>query len=220
VAILVGDLAFVYADQLMHGAPLPAWEIWTELRIELNVGQYLDILGTVRGERSRVTAERIARYKSGKYTVERPLHLGAVLAAPDRAVDLLPSLSAYGLPLGDAFQLRDDVLGAFGETTLTGKPVGDDLREGKPTPLMAMATARADRRQAEVLALVGRPDLTEADIDRVQEVLIGTGALAELESVIDDLAHQALVALDVADITDDARKGLAELAHYVAWREL
>jgi geranylgeranyl diphosphate synthase, type I len=220
VAILVGDLAFVYADQLMHGAPLPAWEIWTELRIELNVGQYLDILGTARGERSRVTAERIARYKSGKYTVERPLHLGAVLAEPDRAIDLLPSLSAYGLPLGDAFQLRDDVLGAFGETTLTGKPVGDDLREGKPTPLMAIATARADRRQAEVLALVGRPDLTEADVERVQEVLIGTGALAELESVIDDLAHQALVALDVADITDDARKGLAELAHYVAWREL
>ena len=94
----------------------------------------------MRGERSRVTAERIARYKSGKYTVERPLHLGAVLAAPDRGADLLPSLSAYGLPLGDAFQLRDDVLGAFGETTLTGKPVGDDLREGKPTPLMAMAT--------------------------------------------------------------------------------
>ena len=220
MAILVGDLAFVYADQLMHGAPLPAWEIWTELRIELNVGQYLDILGTVRGERSLVTAERIARYKSGKYTVERPLHLGAVLAAPDRAVDLLPSLSAYGLPLGDAFQLRDDVLGAFGETTITGKPVGDDLREGKPTPLMAMATARADRRQAGVLALVGRADLTDAHVERIQEVLVATGALAELESVIDDLAQQALVALDVADITDDARKALTELAHYVAWREL
>ena len=143
-----------------------------------------------------------------------------MLAAPDRAVDLLPSLSAYGLPLGDAFQLRDDVLGAFGETTLTGKPVGDDLREGKPTPLLAMATARADRRQAEVLALVGRPDLTAADVERVQEVLVATGALAELESVIDDLAQQALVALDVADITDDARKALAEMAHYVAWREL
>ena len=83
-----------------------------------------------------------------------------------------------------------------------------------------MATARADRRQAEVLALVGRPDLTAADVERVQEVLVDTGALAELESVIDDLAQQALVALDVADITDDARKALAELAHYVAWREL
>ena len=85
---------------------------------------------------------------------------------------------------------------------------------------MAMATARADRRQAEVLALVGRPDLTAADVERIQEVLVETGALAELESVIDDLAQQALVALDVADITDDARKALAEMAHYVAWREL
>ena len=135
-------------------------------------------------------------------------------------VHIARGYSGYGLPLGDAFQLRDDVLGAFGETTLTGKPVGDDLREGKPTPLMAMATARADRRQAEVLGLVGRPDLTAADVERVQEVLVGTGALAELESVIDDLAQQALVALDVADITDDARKALAEMAHYVAWREL
>ena len=90
MAILVGDLAFVYADQLLHGASEPAWRIWTELRIELNVGQYLDILGTARGERRRATAERIARYKSGKYTVERPLHLGAVLAAPDRADELLP----------------------------------------------------------------------------------------------------------------------------------
>ena len=143
MAILVGDLAFVYADQLMHGAPLPAWEIWTELRIELNVGQYLDIVGTVRGERSR-------HGPAHRPLQERQVHRRAP-AAPRRRPgrsrpgrDLLPSLSAYGLPLGDAFQLRDDVLGAFGETALTGKPVGDDLREGKPTPLMAMATARAD----------------------------------------------------------------------------
>jgi len=219
VAILVGDLAFVYADALLHGAPRPAWEIWTELRIELNVGQYLDILGTARGERNRATAERIARYKSGKYTVERPLNLGALLAAPETGTQLLPALSAYGLPLGDAFQLRDDVLGAFGETTATGKPVGDDLREGKPTLLMAIATARADAAQAEVLALVGRPDLTERDVRAIQDVLMDTGALAELESVIDDRAQQALVALEDADIVDDARKALTELAHYVAWRE-
>ena len=219
VAILVGDLAFVYADELLHGAPRPAWEIWTELRIELNVGQYLDILGTARGERNRATAERIARYKSGKYTVERPLHLGALLAAPEAGTELLPTLSAYGLPLGDAFQLRDDVLGAFGETTVTGKPVGDDLREGKPTLLLAIATARADTDQAEVLALVGRPDLTQRDVRAIQDVLMATGALAELESVIDDRAQQALAALDGADIADDARKALTELAHYVAWRE-
>ena len=192
VAILVGDLAFVYADALLHGASEPAWRIWTELRIELNVGQYLDILGTARGERRRATAERIARYKSGKYTVERPLHLGAVLAAPDRADELLPALSAYGLPLGDAFQLRDDVLGAFGEVGLTGKPVGDDLREGKPTSLMAVAADRAGAAHRKVLTLVGRPDLTEGQVEAIQSVLVETGALGEIEMTIDALASDAL----------------------------
>jgi geranylgeranyl diphosphate synthase type I len=219
VAILVGDLAFVYADELLHDAPRLAWEVWNELRLELNVGQYLDILGTARGERAPSTARRIARLKSGKYTVERPLHLGALLAAPDRAPELLPALSTYGLPLGDAFQLRDDVLGAFGDEMLTGKPVGDDLREGKPTSLMAMATRLATPAQAEVLARVGRGDLAKRDIESIQEVLTGTGALAAVETVIDDLANEALEALDVMPITDDARKALAELAHYVAWRD-
>ncbi len=100
VAILVGDLAFVYADQLMAGASAAAWSIWNELRIELNVGQVLDIVGGVRNERRRHKAERICRYKSGKYTIERPLHLGAVLAAPDRAQELLPALERVRLAVG------------------------------------------------------------------------------------------------------------------------
>ena len=131
IAILVGDLAFVYSDQLLRGAPSAAWRVWNELRIELNVGQLLDIVGSVKADRTITRAERICRYKSGKYTVERPLHLGAALAAPDRVDDLMPVLSAYGLPLGDAFQMRDDVIGAFGDPSVTGKPVGGDLREGK-----------------------------------------------------------------------------------------
>lgn len=219
VAILVGDLAFVYADQLLQGAPPEAVAVWNELRIELNIGQYLDILGTARAERSRDRAERIARYKSGKYTVERPLHLGAVLAAPHAAAELLGPLSAYGLPLGDAFQLRDDVLGAFGEPAVTGKPVGDDLREGKPTPLLALATAAASPAQASVLARVGAPDLADAEVAAIQQVLVDTGALAELEAEIERLAETAIDALEQAPLTDDARKALVELAHYVAWRD-
>lgn len=132
VAILVGDLAFVYADLLLEAAPPEAMRIWNELRVELNIGQYLDILGSVQSIRDVDKAERICRYKSGKYTIERPLHLGAVLAAPERADELLPALSAYGLPLGDAFQMRDDVMGAFGDADVTGKPVGGDLREESP----------------------------------------------------------------------------------------
>ena len=160
VAILVGDLAFVYADQLLVGISRRAWAIWNELRIELNVGQVLDIVGGVRNDRRLDKAERICRYKSGKYTIERPLHLGAVMAAPDRAAELLPALSAYGLPLGDAFQMRDDVMGAFGDPGVTGKPVGGDLREGKPTPLLARAVAAATPA-ATHRARHGRPARSE-----------------------------------------------------------
>ncbi|MBI4932332.1 MAG: polyprenyl synthetase family protein [Actinobacteria bacterium] len=218
VAILVGDLAFVYADQLMSGASPQAWAIWNELRIELNVGQVLDIVGSARNERRRHKAERICRYKSGKYTIERPLHLGAVMAAPERAAELLPALSAYGLPLGDAFQMRDDVMGAFGDAAETGKPVGGDLREGKPTPLMARATEAATSAQAEVLALVGTVHLTDHDVARVQQAIIDTGALADLEATISALTAEAVAAIERAPITADARDELITLADYVSRR--
>ncbi len=219
VAILVGDLAFVYADQLMTGASPQAWAIWNELRVELNVGQVLDILGGVRNDRRRDKAERICRYKSGKYTIERPLHLGAVMAAPDREAELLPALSAYGLPLGDAFQMRDDVMGAFGDETLTGKPVGGDLREGKPTPLLARAVEAASPAEREVLDLVGRPGLTDDEVARIQQVIVDTGALADLEATITRLTDEALAAIEVACIVPEARDELVQLAHYVSWRQ-
>jgi geranylgeranyl diphosphate synthase type I len=220
VAILVGDLAFVYADQLMADASPAVWRIWNELRIELNIGQVLDIVGSVRNERSRAKAERICRYKSGKYTIERPLHLGAVMAAPDRAVELLPALSGYGLPLGDAFQMRDDVMGAFGDAAVTGKPVGGDLREGKPTPLLARAVEAATAAQGEVLALVGRVDLTDADVARVQQVIVDTGALADLERTIATLTAEAVGAIERAPITTVARDELVVLAAYVSQRQV
>ena len=183
VAILVGDLAFVLADQLMVGCPPEAWVLWNELRLELNAGQFLDILGSVQRERRLGQAERIARYKSGKYTIERPLQLGALLAAPDRRDELLPALGAYGLPLGDAFQMRDDVIGAFGDTAVTGKPVGDDLREGKPTPLLARAVALADARPARRARHVsGRRTSTTTSIAAIQDVIVATGALDALEA--------------------------------------
>lgn len=218
VAILVGDLAFVYGDILMADAGREAWAIWNELRVELNVGQVLDILGSVRNERSRHKAEQICRYKSGKYTIERPLHLGAVMAAPGRADELLPALSAYGLPLGDAFQMRDDVMGAFGDSAVTGKPVGGDLREGKPTPLMARAVEAASRAQTEVLALVGRTDLNDADVERVQQVIVDTGALDDLEMTIARLTVQAVTAIEVAPIEPAARDELVALAAFVSQR--
>jgi geranylgeranyl diphosphate synthase type I len=208
----------VYADVLLAGAPRAAWEMWNELRIELNVGQYLDMLGSARSERRREKAERICRYKSGKYTIERPLHLGALLAGG--STDLLAAYSAYGLPLGDAFQMRDDVLGAFGETSVTGKPVGDDLREGKPTPLMAIAVARANGAQQSVLAQVGTARLDDAQVANVQQVIVDTGALAELEATITRLTDEAIAAITAAPVSSQVRSALVELAAYVVQRSL
>ena len=173
-------------------------------------------MGTASGDVGLETARRIARYKSGKYTIERPLHIGAALAG--RLADLQAPLSAYGDPLGEAFQLRDDLLGAFGEEDLTGKPVGDDLREGKPTPLLALAIAAAHPAQAKVLTDVGRPDLDAAQIERLQSVLIETGAVASIEASIAELTHEALAALATTPITAEAAEALAALAAFVAWR--
>ncbi len=221
-AVLIGDLAFVYADQLMDIANNDVVKIWNEMRVELNIGQYLDLLGSAQRERRLVKAERVSRYKSGKYTIERPLHLGATLAASALTSQLLPSLSKYGLPLGDAFQMRDDVLGAFDfadtDKNLTGKPVGDDLREGKPTPLLAMAFERADSVQRKVLDLVGSVDISDQDVSDIQEVIKQTGALVALEAKISALTAEAIAGVKQAPITQSAKDSLIELAEYISQR--
>jgi geranylgeranyl diphosphate synthase type I len=213
VAILIGDLAHVYADQLVpDDADVRA--VWDELRLELNVGQYLDLLGTARGDTDLASATRIARYKSGKYTIERPLHLGASLAGRS---DLHPILSAYGEPMGEAFQLRDDVLGVFGDAAATGKPVGDDLREGKPTALLAHAHAVASPTDLATLATVGH-DLDDRQVEAVQQVLVDTGALATVETTIGDLTARAIASLETAGFTAEVTTALVDLAEYVAQR--
>jgi geranylgeranyl diphosphate synthase type I len=218
VAILVGDLAFVYADQFLTGAGRDAWDVFTELRLEVNIGQYLDLVGTVRGDAGLEEARRISLYKSGRYTTERPLHLGAALAG--RLADLATPLSAFGEPLGEAFQLRDDLLGVFGDTEVTGKPVGEDLREGKPTALYALAAAEAGGAARALLARrFGAPDLSPAEVAELQEVLVSTGAKAKVEARIDALLAQALDALAAAPLTrEEARQELADLARFVAGR--
>jgi geranylgeranyl diphosphate synthase, type I len=217
MAILVGDFAFTYADILMRGMPDAAHVVFDELRVELCVGQSLDLAGTAAASTEAELANRIAVYKSGKYTVERPLHLGAALA--DGLAALGPALSEIGLPLGHAFQLRDDVLGAFGDARVTGKPVGDDLREGKPTPMVALAFARADAIDRALLGRLGDPGLSAADVRDLQAVFARTGALEQIEADIERLVAQARDALASAPIDDTARAWLDELAAYVAWRD-
>jgi geranylgeranyl diphosphate synthase type I len=217
VAILVGDLAFVYADLLMVDVPAEATAVFNELRVELNIGQALDLVGTAEARRDKPMARRIACYKSGKYTVERPLHLGAALTG--RLGDLAEPLSAYGLPLGEAFQMRDDVLGTFGDPTVTGKPVGEDLREGKPTPLLAIASSRADDDGRKLLDRVGSPDLGDDEVAAIQALMVDTGAREETERLVDQLAADAVAALDRAALTAEAKAALAELAAFVAHRD-
>jgi geranylgeranyl diphosphate synthase type I len=216
-AILVGDFASTYADMLMGGVPPAARAVFDDLRIELCVGQYLDLLGTASRSRDAEQARTIERYKSGKYTVERPLHLGAALAG--RIQELREPLTAIGLPLGEAFQLRDDVLGVYGEAEVTGKPVGDDLREGKLTPLIAFATARATGAGARLLDRIGAPDLTDADVEALRTVLLDTGARDEVERTIERRLGDALDAIERAPLAAPARRALHELAVFVAWRD-
>ena len=217
VAVLVGDLAFVYADHLLASAPPDAVAVFTELRVEVNIGQYLDLIGTARGQVGEQQARSISLYKSGKYTVERPLHMGAALAG--KLDQLAEPLSRYGLALGEAFQLRDDLLGAYGDETVTGKPVGEDLRDGKPTVLFAIARERANGAAARLLDRYGAPDLTDEEVADLQELLVESGAVELVEQSIDDLVAQAVAALDATGLVPEARLALVDLARYVAGRD-
>lgn len=216
VAILVGDLAYAYADTLM-GAPGPrVAEIWHEMRIEVNIGQYLDVVAEARGAATAEQARRIVEYKTGRYSVVRPLQLGVALAGG--SPQLHDGLSAYGHPVGMAFQLRDDMLGAFGDETLTGKPVGDDLRQGKRTPLLAAARERVSGHARRLLDQVGQTELSGAALAEVQAVLHESGAVAQIESEIAGLTDRAIAILTVLDLAPPAATALEELARYVADR--
>jgi geranylgeranyl diphosphate synthase type I len=215
-AILVGDLAFVYADRLLRGAPATAWEVFDDLRLEVNIGQYLDLVATATGAATPELARTICVLKAAKYTVERPLHLGAALGG--RFDELAKPFSAYGLPLGEAFQLRDDLLGAFGDGTRLGKDVGDDLRDGKPTALFAVARSRAGGDGAALLRdRYGRADLTGDEIEAILRVFVETGARAEVERTVATLADEALAALP--EIPAPARDELEALARFAVGRD-
>ena len=219
MAVLLGDLAFVYSDILMSDAPHAAWAVFNQLRLEVNIGQCLDMLGTARADATPELARRICRLKSAKYTVERPLHLGLALSSPERLTDLAPGFSAFGLPLGEAFQLKDDILGTFGDPGVTGKAVGEDLREGKPTLLYALARQRAQGAAGLLLAgRFGAGDLSPEEVSAIQAIFEETGARGDVEATIDELVDESLVAAALLPVTEAARRALIELSHFVAGR--
>jgi len=214
VAILAGDVSLVLADVLLADVNADVRRLWNDLRVEVNLGQFLDVVGTARGDVQLATAERIVEYKTARYTIVRPLQMGAALAG---RTDLEDSLGNIGTPLGIAFQLRDDLLGVFGESEVTGKPVGDDLREGKPTPLLARAREAATPDQTALLSRVGT-QLSADEIAEIQLVLVDTGAVSDVESEIGDLTTEALDAIARTPLAGDASERLTELANFLSSR--
>ena len=223
-AVLLGDLALVWSDQMFNSAGLTTEQFarvfpyYNEMRVELMAGQFLDIHEQTQKTTSVDRSMKIARYKSGKYTIERPLHFGAAMSSKS-SPQLFAALSAYGLPLGEAFQLRDDLLGVFGDPSVTGKPAGDDLREGKRTVLIAMTNDRQSEAQREIARQhFGKPDLDAQGVEVLREIIESTGAKAELEATIERLTDQALSAAQSDVFTPEGNALLVELANIATKR--
>jgi geranylgeranyl diphosphate synthase, type I len=235
-AILLGDLLIMWSAQLLAEAGLPedalarALPLVDRMRTEVTCGQYLDMVvqaqpltrwlpeaaGRPELAGALADASRVTEHKTARYTVVRPLQAGAAVggAGVDPAGDRLSDrLQAYGSPLGRAFQFRDDLLGVFGDPTVTGKPAGDDLREGKRTVLVAQAYARTDAAGRRLLVdLLGDPDLGPDGVAQLQDVIAASGAPDEVEATIAASYEEALTALDTAEVTDEGRTALRALA--------
>jgi geranylgeranyl diphosphate synthase, type I len=217
VAILLGDLFLVWSTSMLAASGVPgdalrrAQPTVDAMRVELMAGQYLDIAEQARGGGSVDRALRVARFKTAKYTVERPLHVGVAIGGGPGAVR--DAFTGYGLPLGEAFQLRDDLLGVFGDPIVTGKPAGDDLREGKRTVLIALAVEAATATGKEAFARrLGDPDLDDDGVEELRQVVRDTGADVAVEAMITGRVDTALGALATVEIDAEARDALVGLA--------
>ncbi|MGI9124453.1 MAG: bifunctional (2E,6E)-farnesyl/geranyl diphosphate synthase [Mycobacterium sp.] len=224
-AILLGDLSLVWADDVVAGADLTSdgrrrvQRVWSDIRTEVLGGQYLDIVAESSGAHSIDSAMNVNMFKTASYTVSRPLQFGAAAAA-DRP-DVQAVFHDVGTDFGVAFQLRDDVLGVFGDPAVTGKPSGDDLRSGKRTVLLAEAVERAERTDpaaADLLRSAVGTDLSEDQVQQLCSVITAVGALDAVEDRITMLTRRGLEALDRAPINAPAKAALTELARLAANR--
>ena len=217
IAVLVGDLAHAEADHLVTELPRPMRQIWRLLVVELVHGQSRDLTGSAAGRRDLDHARRVARMKSGRYTVQRPLELGA--AAVGAPVEVCSALLDYGEEVGEAFALRDDLLGVWGDPRSTGKPAGDDLISGKPTVILALAAERLQGGARRVLRRVGTPALSPADVTLLQSELAEQGVVEAVEARITEHVQAAAAALARVELDPAGVCGLTGMAHLVAWRD-
>ena len=224
-ALLLGDLLLGWSDELFSDglqklsnleARIAARTEFNLMRTEVTVGQYLDILEESAWARQPETeqlarANRVIVYKSAKYSVEAPLAIGASLGGGSQSQ--VAALREFGLPLGVAFQLRDDMLGVFGDPEVTGKPSGDDLREGKRTVLVAIAREKLPSGARRLLdELLGDPEITDAQVEMLQNTIRESGAVDEVERIIDANMRQSVAAIEDAPLSRSARTQLTRLA--------
>jgi len=230
-ALLLGDLLLGWSDGLFElglagadrAAATASRAEFSRMRTDVMLGQYLDMLEE-HSWRGRPEAELLSRahrvivYKSAKYSVEAPLALGASLAGG--SLPQIGSLREFGLPLGVAFQLRDDLLGVFGDPAVTGKPAGDDLREGKRTVLINLARQKLPGSASRLLdELLGDPSLDAEQIAMLRASIRESGAVDQLERIISHNVQVAVTALDGAPLARSARDQLTALADTVTRRE-
>ncbi|MBM7050769.1 MULTISPECIES: polyprenyl synthetase family protein [unclassified Rothia (in: high G+C Gram-positive bacteria)] len=225
-AILTGDLCLAMSETAFSSiGERAAWgtqarRIFDVMRAEVMAGQYLDVLNEVvtseNHEQALERAQRVIRYKSAKYSCEHPLAIGGALAESLRGNAVSERISAYrafALPLGEGFQMRDDVLGVFGEPEVTGKPAGDDLREGKRTVLTALTEqAVDDQARAFLNASLGHQNLSDADITRMQALIADSGALARVEEMIEGKRAHVQDALAQLPVNEQVKTALSTIA--------
>lgn len=219
-AVLLGDLLLALSQRRMVDAyraaqrTSSAMEIYSGMCAEVALGQYLDVDAAAHGPGEVDALERsltVVRHKSARYSVERPLVLGATLAGA--GPQLVAALSAIGEPLGEAFQLRDDELGVFGDPAVTGKPAGDDIAEGKLTPLILIGCEMAPSADAQFIrAHLGNRDISASEVERCRAILRDTGATVRHEALISERHELAMTRIDAAPVDETIRAELAEMA--------
>jgi geranylgeranyl diphosphate synthase, type I len=218
-AILVGDLAQAWADDMVRTSKLSAdaqtrvGPVWSAVRTEVVCGQLLDLAAEASGDEGIDSALLVNRYKTASYTVERPLHIGAAIAGAD--AELVAAYRAFGAGVGIAFQLRDELLGVFGDPAVTGKPSGDDIREGKRTVLLAMALKHADERDPGAAGYLRQKigtDVSEDELGSIRSILADVGAVDGMERDIVRHTDRAIEALEKSSATLHAKARLAEMA--------
>ena len=217
VAVLIGDLFLSWSDDMLVTSGLSdsslrrAYPIWHQMRAEVVAGQFLDVVEQAQARSSIERSLLIAELKSGRYSVQQPLRMGAAIAAANDAC--AAALDAFGLDVGVAFQLRDDLLGVFGDPAVTGKPAGDDLRQGKRTVLVAAGLESASVRQrAQLEAALGNAALGIDEVVAVQQILRSSGAEKLVESMISDRAERAIGRLESTSLLPAGRDALRRLA--------